>query len=136
MNARQNGASSRVLDGMEGKLTNAKWAAIGRCSADTALRGINHLLARGVLCKLGGGVRRMSFVSSRPQALDRVYSAVQHPDELLTNQLQLPKKLTDDWACACCLSEIFGAILGRVRLHGLSAQPRTFRLFLTDFGAT
>ena len=34
---------------MEGKLTNAKWAAIGKCSADTALRDINDLLARGVL---------------------------------------------------------------------------------------
>ena len=40
---------NRVLDGMEGKLTNAKWAAIGKCSADTALRDINDLLARGVL---------------------------------------------------------------------------------------
>ena len=40
---------NRVLDGMEGKLTNAKWAAIGKCSADTALRDINDSLARGVL---------------------------------------------------------------------------------------
>lgn len=44
-----------VLDGMAGKLTNAKWAAIGKCSADTALRDINDLLARGVLGRLEGG---------------------------------------------------------------------------------
>ena len=46
-----------VLDGMEGKLTNAKWAAIGKCSADTALRDINDLLTRGVLGRLEGGGR-------------------------------------------------------------------------------
>ena len=50
---------NRVLDGMKGKLTNAKWAGICRCSADTALRNISDLLARGVLGRLkvaGGGV--------------------------------------------------------------------------------
>ncbi len=45
---------NRVLDGMEGRLTKAKWAAISACSADTALRDINDLLARGVLRKLEG----------------------------------------------------------------------------------
>jgi Fic family protein len=35
--------------------TNAKWAALGKCSAGTALRDINHLLARGVLRRLEGG---------------------------------------------------------------------------------
>ena len=34
---------NRVLDGFEGKLTNAKWAAIGKCSANTVLRDINDL---------------------------------------------------------------------------------------------
>jgi Fic family protein len=47
----------RALDGVEGKLTNAKWAAIGQCSADTALRDITDLLARGVLGRLEGGGR-------------------------------------------------------------------------------
>ncbi len=45
----------RVLDGCEGKLSSASWAALGKCSADTALRDINDLLARGVLRKLEGG---------------------------------------------------------------------------------
>jgi Fic family protein len=44
MNARQTLVLNRVLDGMEGKLTNAKWAAMGKCSPDTALRDINDLL--------------------------------------------------------------------------------------------
>ena len=54
MNTRQTQALNRVLDGFEGKLTNAKWAVLGKCSADTALRDINDLLARGVLRKLEG----------------------------------------------------------------------------------
>ena len=40
---------NRVLDGMEGKLTNVKWAAIGKCAVDTALLDISDLLARGAL---------------------------------------------------------------------------------------
>ena len=63
MNARQTLVLNRALDGMEGKLTNAKWAAIGPCSADTALRDITDLLARGVLGRLegGGGARGMGW---------------------------------------------------------------------------
>jgi Fic family protein len=51
-----------LLDGFDGKLTSSKWAAIAKCSPDTALRDINDLLARGVLRKseAGGGVRVMS----------------------------------------------------------------------------
>jgi Fic family protein len=63
MNPRQtlllNHVLDRAPDGVDGKLTNSRWAALGKCSADTALRDINHLLARGVLRRLegGGGVR-------------------------------------------------------------------------------
>ena len=61
MNARQTLVLNRVLDGFEGKLTNAKWAAWADCSADTALRDINDLLARGVLRKLEGGGRSTGY---------------------------------------------------------------------------
>ncbi len=61
MNARQTLVLNRVLDGFEGKLTNARWAAIGKCSADTALRDINDLLERGVLRKLEGGGRSTGY---------------------------------------------------------------------------
>ncbi len=50
-NARQHKVLNRLLDGFEGKLTNSKWAAIAKCSADTALRDINELVDRGVLVK-------------------------------------------------------------------------------------
>jgi Fic family protein len=61
MNERQTKVLNRVLDGFEGKLTNAKWAALGKCSADTALRDINDLLARGVLRRLAGGGRSTGY---------------------------------------------------------------------------
>ena len=61
MSARQTAVLNRVLDGMDGKLTNAKWASIGKCSADTALRDINDLLARGVLRRLEGGGRNTGY---------------------------------------------------------------------------
>lgn len=61
MNERQIKVLNRVLEGFEGKLTNAKWAALGKCSADTALRDINDLLARGVLRRLEGGGRSTGY---------------------------------------------------------------------------
>jgi Fic family protein len=61
MNARQTLVINRVLDDFEGKLTNARWAALGKCSADTALRDINDLLARGVLRKLEGRGRSTGY---------------------------------------------------------------------------
>ena len=61
LNARQTLVLNRVFDGMEGKLTNAKWAAMAQCSADTALRDITDLLERGVLHKLGGGGRSTGY---------------------------------------------------------------------------
>jgi Fic family protein len=61
MNARQTLVLDHVLDGFEGKLTNAKWATWAECSADTALRDINDLLARRVLRRLEGGGRSTGY---------------------------------------------------------------------------
>jgi Fic family protein len=61
MNERQVKLLNRLLDGFEGKLTSSKWAAIAKCSADTALRDINELLARGVLRKSASGGRSTSY---------------------------------------------------------------------------
>lgn len=52
---------NRLLDGFEGKLTSSKWAALAKCSSDTALRDINDLLARGVLRKSDAGGRSTSY---------------------------------------------------------------------------
>jgi len=52
---------NRLLDGFEGKLTSSKWAAMAKCSTDTALRDINELLVLGVLIKAPGGGRSTAY---------------------------------------------------------------------------
>lgn len=61
MNARQVKILNRMLDGFEGKLNSSKWAAIAKCSPDTALRDIKELLAHGVLRKSSSGGRSTSY---------------------------------------------------------------------------
>lgn len=61
MNERQIKVLNRLLDGFEGKLTTSKWAALAKCSSDTALRDINDLVQRGVLMKSAAGGRSTSY---------------------------------------------------------------------------
>ena len=61
MNDRQAKLVNRLLDGFDGKLTTSKWAAIAKCSADTALRDIADLLEKGVLVKSPAGGRSTSY---------------------------------------------------------------------------
>lgn len=61
LNERQVKLLNRLLDGFEGKLNSSKWAAIAKCSPDTALRDINDLLARGALRKSTAGGRSTNY---------------------------------------------------------------------------
>jgi Fic family protein len=61
LNERQVKMLNRLLDGFDGKLTSSKWAAIARCSPDTALRDITQLLELGVLQKTPGGGRSTGY---------------------------------------------------------------------------
>ena len=61
MNDRQIKMLSKLLDGFDGKLTSSKWAAMGKCSQDTALRDISDLLERGVLMKSAASGRSTSY---------------------------------------------------------------------------
>jgi Fic family protein len=61
LNERQVKLVNRLLDGFDGKLTSSKWAAIAKCSPDTALRDITQLLALGVLLKTQGGGRSTAY---------------------------------------------------------------------------
>jgi len=61
LNERQVKLLNRLLDGFAGKLTSSTWAAIARCSPDTALRDITQLLDRGVLKKSPGGGRSTAY---------------------------------------------------------------------------
>ena len=63
INERQRLVLNEVLDGFAGKLTSAKWAKIGKCSHDTALRDVQDLIDKGVLVKeaAGGGSTNYSL---------------------------------------------------------------------------
>jgi Fic family protein len=61
LNERQRKVINRLLDGFEGKLTNAKWAALAKTSPDTALRDISDLVQRGILVKDAAGGRSTSY---------------------------------------------------------------------------
>ena len=62
-NERQRAILNRLLDGgFEGKLTSSKWAKIGKCSQDTALRDITDLLERGILVKDDAGGRSTGYL--------------------------------------------------------------------------
>lgn len=60
-NDRQRLLINRLLDGFDGKLTSSKWAKIGKCSQDTALRDITDLLGRDVLQRDTAGGRSTSY---------------------------------------------------------------------------
>ncbi len=66
LNERQRAVINRLFDGLEGKLTSSKWAALARCSQDTALRDIDDLVKRGVLVKEPGGGRSTSYSLAFP----------------------------------------------------------------------
>jgi Fic family protein len=66
-NDRQRDMINRLLEGFEGKLTNAKWAKIEKCSGDTALRDIDDLVKRDVLVRDAAGGRSTSYSLVRAQ---------------------------------------------------------------------
>jgi Fic family protein len=61
VNERQRVVLNRMLDGFEGKLTSTKWAKIGKCSPDTALRDVQYLIDKDVLVKDAAGGRSTSY---------------------------------------------------------------------------
>ena len=65
-NERQRKVLNRLLDGFEGKVTSSKWAALGKCSQDTASRDIDDLVKRKILVKEPGGGRSTSYSLVRP----------------------------------------------------------------------
>lgn len=62
-NQRQRAMLNRLLDrNFEGKLTSSKWAKIGKCSQDTALRDIIDLVDCGILVKDNAGGRSTGYL--------------------------------------------------------------------------
>ncbi|MBX9742795.1 MAG: Fic family protein [Chthoniobacterales bacterium] len=61
LNQRQVTMINRLFHDFRGKLTTSKWAAITKCSPDTALRDIQELIAHGILLKEAAGGRSTSY---------------------------------------------------------------------------
>ena len=60
-NERQHKILNLLLDGLDGKLNTTKWAKIGKCSQDTALRDIQDLIEKGILTKSEPGGRSTNY---------------------------------------------------------------------------
>lgn len=65
LNERQRLMLNRLLDGLEGKLTSSKWAALAKCSQDSAQRDIVDLIRKGILLKDDAGGRSTSYSLKR-----------------------------------------------------------------------
>lgn len=61
LNDRQRKVIARLLDDFKGHLTSSKYAKIGACSSDTALRDINQLVSHGLLLQNSAGGRSTSY---------------------------------------------------------------------------
>jgi Fic family protein len=61
INSRQRLMLNKLLDGLDGKLKSSKWAKIAKCSADTALRDIKDLIAKGILKQEESGGRSTNY---------------------------------------------------------------------------
>jgi len=61
LNPRQRLMLNKLIDGFEGKLTSTKWAAIAKCSQDTALRDILYLVDHGILARGEEGGRSTGY---------------------------------------------------------------------------
>jgi Fic family protein len=61
INDRQRKLLNMLMDGFNGKLSSSKWAKIGKCSKDSAVRDINDLIEKGILQKEAAGGRSTSY---------------------------------------------------------------------------
>lgn len=61
INERQRRVLTRMLGDWEGNLSTSKYAALAKCSSDTALRDVKELLSWGVLARNQAGGRSVSY---------------------------------------------------------------------------
>ncbi|MFZ4561236.1 MAG: Fic family protein [Saprospiraceae bacterium] len=62
LNDRQRKILNMLLEDFEGVLNTTKWAKIGKCSPDTALRDIQDLIGKGILVQSAQGGRSTKYV--------------------------------------------------------------------------
>lgn len=62
INERQRKILNMLMDDFEGVLNTTKWAKIGECSQDTAMRDMQDLMEKGILIKSEQGGRSTNYV--------------------------------------------------------------------------
>jgi Fic family protein len=62
INDRQRKILNMLMDDFQGALNTTKWAKIGKCSQDTALRDIQDLIEKEILIKSEQGGRSTNYV--------------------------------------------------------------------------
>jgi len=61
-NPRQKTMIIKMLSGIDGKMTSAKWALMTKTSSDTALRDLHDLIQKGVILKEGENKKGASYI--------------------------------------------------------------------------
>ena len=76
------------LDGYEAKITSKTWAALAKCSKDTAIRDIQDLVAKNILAEDIPGAKRPSYsIVYNPEDISALFSDIGVEQENGTNYL-------------------------------------------------
>jgi len=109
LTSRQTKTLNLFLDGYEAKITTKNWAALNKCSTDTANRDIADLVSKGVLCEDIPGAKRPSYSIVGGNVQDELLSQITDVN-VTTN------------ASGCCLEAKFRGENIRERILRLDAE--------------
>lgn len=77
LNQRQTDVLNLFLDGYEAKITSKKWAALAKCSKDTAIRDIQDLVEKNILRNDIPGAKRPSYsIVYDPEDITAFFSGI------------------------------------------------------------
>ena len=88
LSQRQTDIINMFLDGYEAKITSKTWAALAKCSKDTAIRDIQDLVAKNILAEDIPGAKRPSYsIVYNPEVISALFSDIGVEQENGTNYL-------------------------------------------------
>ena len=88
LSQRQTDIINMFLDGYEAKISSKTWAALAKCSKDTAIRDIQDLVAKNILAEDIPGAKRPSYsIVYNPEDISALFSDIGVEQENGTNYL-------------------------------------------------
>lgn len=88
LSQRQTDVINMFLDGYEAKITSKTWAALAKCSKDTAIRDIQDLVSKNILSEDIPGAKRPSYsIVYNPEDISGLFSNVKIEQENGVNYL-------------------------------------------------